>query len=557
MKDFVILKLLDRIHFIFYKSGIDYKIMRRILQMKLTLDDRRVATVMMNNKNPEGKGSYRTSLIIYGIMGLFIAAIMFFNFPLFYKMNIALGMVIFMLMTTMISDFSTVLLDIKDKNILLPRPINLQTINAAKLIHIMIYMFNVTLMIAGPSLLAGLFVHGLPFILIFLPALALICGFVIFLTSILYSAILVFFNGEKLKDIINYFQILLSIFMVVAYQFMGRIFNIVDLHITYTPKWWDYLLPSAWFAAPFELFIGHNSTPHFIGLGITGLILPAVALLFYIKAVMPHFERYLQKLNNNGGDKNRISERKEKRQRVRAIWVCGDKLEACFYRFTRKILANERKLKLRLFPNLALAVILPLVFLANFIQRGSTVSEFLAKVSAGRLYLFIYFSIAIFASLLQFLSTSEQYKGAWIYKALPIGSPVPVLKGAVKGYILKYLLPAYILVSLLFTAIYGIRIIPDLILIFFNMFLLILLVFKCSKKELPFYKDFQYSKDGNNVAAVFLLFGVCGLFALIHLIVGRYSFGVTLYLAVSILLTVLVWKISFKLTWQDVKKGSF
>jgi hypothetical protein len=524
--------------------------------MKLTLDDRRVPTVMMNNKNAQDKGSYRKSLLVYGIMGLFIAAIMLFHFPVFFKMNMVFGLIIFMVMTTMISDFSAVLLDIRDKNILVPRPVSLQTINAVKLIHIMIYMSNIALMIAGPTLIAGIFAYGLTFILIFLPALALICGFVVFLTAILYSAILRLFNGEKLKDIINYFQILLSVFMVVAYQFMGRIFNVVELQITFTPKWWDYLLPSAWFAAPFELFLGYDSTAHIIGLCVTAIIIPASALIIYIKAVMPHFERVLQKLGNSGGDKNKLSRRKERRQRVIAKWACKDRMEECFYRFTRNILKNERKLKLRLFPNLALAVIFPFVFLSNSIKRGSTVSEFLAQVSSGRSYLYIYLSIGLLASLLQMMSTSEQYKGAWIYRALPIVSPVPVLKGAVKGFILKYLFPAFILISLIFTAIYGIRIIPDIILIFFNMLLLTLLIFKFSRKELPFYKDFQYSQNGNNVGLLFLSMAVCGAFALVHFLVGRFTYGVTVYLAVSILLTVLAWKISFKISWKDVIKGS-
>jgi hypothetical protein len=555
VKDFFVLKLLDKLRFLFNRSGIDYKVMRRILQLKLTLDGRRVPTIMMNSKKTEGKGSYRTGLLIYGIMGLFIALVMLFGFPVFFKMNMVLGLIIFMVMTTMISDFSAVLLDINDKNILVPRPVSPQTINAAKLIHIIIYMSNVTLMIAGPTLVAGTFIYGGLFILIFLPVLVLICGFVIFLTSILYSAILRLFDGEKLKDIINYFQILLSVFMVVAYQFMGRIFNIVDLRITFTPKWWDFILPSAWFAAPFEVFMGHGSTAHIRGLCITGIIIPAAALIIYIKAVMPHFERVLQKLNNNSGG-NKISVRKERRQRVIAKWACGDKMEECFYRFTRNILTNERKLKLRLYPNLALAVVFPFVFMMNSIKRGSSFSEFLAKVSSGKSYLYLYVSIALLATLLQLMSTSEQYKGAWIYRALPIASPAPVIKGAVKGFMLKYLFPAFFLVSLIFTVIYGIRIIPDIMLIFFNMILLALLIFVCSGKELPFYKDFQYSQNGNNVGIVFLSMFICGLSALVHLFASSFSYGVVVYLAVSILLTAVVWKFSFKITWKNVLKGS-
>lgn len=183
MKEFFLLKFLDRFRLLFEKSRIDYPVMRRILQIKLTLDDRRVPTIMMSNRSQraEGTGSFRTGLLLYGIMGVFIAVILFFPFPLFYKMNLVFGMTLFLVMTTMISDFSTVLLDIRDKNIILPRPVTPQTLNAAKLFHILSYLFRITLAIAGPSLAAGTIVYGVGFLVLFLVELLLVCGFVIFL----------------------------------------------------------------------------------------------------------------------------------------------------------------------------------------------------------------------------------------------------------------------------------------------------------------------------------------------------------------------------------------
>ena len=38
MKNFTVLKLLDRFHFLFKKIGVDYPTMRRILQVKLIMD---------------------------------------------------------------------------------------------------------------------------------------------------------------------------------------------------------------------------------------------------------------------------------------------------------------------------------------------------------------------------------------------------------------------------------------------------------------------------------------------------------------------------------------
>ncbi|MFZ3579919.1 hypothetical protein [Virgibacillus sp. DJP39] len=60
-------------------------------------------------------------------------------------------------MTSMISDFSTVLLDVRDKNILSTKPVDKRTISAAKMVHVSIYM----------SLLTGAFV-AVPLIFMFI-----------------------------------------------------------------------------------------------------------------------------------------------------------------------------------------------------------------------------------------------------------------------------------------------------------------------------------------------------------------------------------------------------
>ena len=55
MKEFRILKLLDTFQGLYKKSGVNYNIMRMILQIKLTMDGRRVTSAMTNNKKA-GKG---------------------------------------------------------------------------------------------------------------------------------------------------------------------------------------------------------------------------------------------------------------------------------------------------------------------------------------------------------------------------------------------------------------------------------------------------------------------------------------------------------------------
>lgn len=556
MKEFTILKILDNIKFIFKFAGIDYSLLRKILQIKFVMDGRRVPTIMMNGKKDnESNNSFRSGLLVYALMGAFIGIFMVPPFPLFLKMNIIIGMLIFMIMTTMISDFSSVLLDIGDKNILLPRPVDSKTLNAAKLIHIVVYLFSITLAITAGSLIIGFIRYGFLFFLVLLLEIILICGFVILFTSLFYYVILTVFSGEKLKDIINYFQIILTISMSVMYQFIGRIFNFSDLNISVIPHWWHLLLPSAWFSAPFSILIEHDYNSHYVVLSVVGIIVPIIAITLYVTVVAPRFERNLQKLNS-GSSKRKTMKKTSLRRTVSNI-ICHNHIEKVFFRFTLQMLDNERKLKLRIYPNMAMSVIFPFIFMFNLIGGMESFSDIFAQISQGRYYLYLYISVALLAAMFPLISLSQNYKGAWIYKALPVENPAVVLKGAFKGFLYKFIVPIFLFLSLIFIAVFGLKILPDLVLIFLNMLILMLTTFHFSKKELPFYKEFQYAQNGSSTAVIFLMFALCGGAAAIHYsALVFFSLGLALNVGISFIIVIILWHYSFKISWEDIEEDT-
>lgn len=548
------LKLLDKIKFLFISMGIDYPTMRRILQLKLVMNGRRSSTIMNQGKS-EGKNSFYTSLGIYAFLGVFIGSFMLFGYPLFLKMNIVLGMIGFILLTTMISDFSSVLLDVQDKEILLTRPVSAKTLSAAKLLHILYYLFSITMAIAGATLIASLYKYGILFFLTMLVTLVLICSVTILFTSILYFAILHLFSGEKLRDIINYFQIALSIFMTVAYQLIGRMFNVVDMDIQITLHWWNFLLPSSWFAAPFSIFFANERGLSYTLFALTGVIVPVIALILYIKIAAPAFERNLQKLTSGGGAKIKVKNRSLMRRVSERI--CYNREEKVFFRFTCSMLKNERKLKLRLYPNLTLGVIMPFVMIFSFVSRADSIKEAYYMIAQGRYYLYMYFSLIFFSTIFSAIRMSENYKGAWIYRAMPVGAPGHVLKGAMKACIYKYVMPFYLLTCLIFIAICGARILPDLVLIFINMMILMLVIFKLAKKEMPFYKDFNTNQGAENLGTVLFSFVLCGALAGAHYLLSvNFAYGLVFNLAISLLVFAFLWLTSFRITWKDVVRDA-
>ncbi len=551
MKDFFLLMLLDKLAPIFIKLGVNYKQLRMILKVKLTLDNRNVPTILANKKYDESKNMAFRSMLIYTFMGLMISIFVWVPFSTFYKMNLIFGMIIFMILATMIADFSTVLLDVKDKNILLPRPINGKTIKIAKTIHILYYLNRVTLALSGPALIMCLVHYGPVFFVVMLLEMVLICGLVMFFTSLLYFAILSVFDGEKLKDIINYFQIGLTIFITISYQFIGRMFDITQLRVSFTPKWWNYLIPTTWFAAPLSILTEKSFSSFYITSTAMAIIIPIAAFMIYIKFIVPYFEQNLQKLNDNGAGKRNHS-KAFSLKKVIASLACSDKKERAFYTFTQNMIASERKLKLQLYPSLAFSIVMPFILIFVTGSRRS-LAETLNSLHTSNSFLWIYMGIAMVSFSINFISMSEKYKGAWIYKVLPIESPAVALKGAFKSFLFKFNVPLIGVLSIIFIFLCGPRIIPDVILMFVNMVLLSISFFKLSSKQLPFYKDFQNMQNGNNVGITFLLMAVCGVLAGIHLAFTRIPFGITINIAISAVITMLIWHFSFKISWKDIE----
>lgn len=555
IKDFKVLKLLDRFKAFFERTGVDYKIMRRLLQIMLIMDGRRTPTVMggQRKKDRGSEGPFRNYLITYGILGLFIMILMFTPLPLFYKMSIILGMVIFMLITTMISDFSSILLDVRDKVILIPRPIGPKTINAAKTLHILIYIVFITAVIAGPALIVGSLKYGTLFFVIFLVQLIFISVFVIFLTSMLYYFILRFFDGEKLKDVINYFQIFLSIAMTIGYQFLGRTFDIFDTSVVFNPQWWTYFIPSVWFAGPYGIFIENSSSYTYIILSVLSILIPVLLFILYYTWISPYFEKNLDKLSRIDQRKSGIIEKRGELKRRLAGLLCFNRTENIFYRFTRSMISNERQFKLKLFPNLAYAAIFPFIFVVTSFTGGRPFSEVYLQIIKFPYYLLIYLSVMLLSGLFMLVYSSDKYKGAWIYRALPIENPGTIYKGIMKAFLSRYVIPVFLFPCIIFSFFYGVGIIPHEAVMLVNLLILTLVIFMLNKKQLPFSMEFMQQQRQNSGCIIYIAsFAYCGVSAVLQYFLRDMMYGLVIYISVLLVVFLILWNRAFKIKWKDI-----
>lgn len=550
MRDSRILKGLDLFRGSFEKAGVNYTVMRSILQVKLTMDGRRVPTIVANANSPKKKGAgskdnsdsnaFLRSLWLYGLMGLILVPFILMGNNYIFQMSLVFGIMMFLVMTSLISDFSSVLLDIRDKTILFTKPVDRKTISMAKLIHILIYMFFVTGTLAAPSLIAGLVRHGIAFFLIYLTEVILMDILIVVLTALVYFLVLRFFDGEKLKDMINYVQIGLSIGITVGYQLINRLFNVVNFNGEFHPKWWQFFILPVWFGGPFETLLhGDRQIYYLIFTGLAVLV-PVIMLFIYIK-MMPAFERNLQKLSDQSV---RAGRAKGWLTDVLARWVSGSREEETFFRFATKMMSTERDFKLKVYPTLGFSIIFPFIFFFIYTPEGG-----MEGISSSKMYLFIYFCALLVPTVVMMLKYSGRYKGAWIYQTAPISHTAPIFKGTLKAFLARLLLPMFLIESLIFLAVFGMNIIPDLLCVLLVLPLYTLICFMVLRKALPFSEPFEATQQKEALLTLPLML-ILAVFAGIHYFSSTIAYGVYMYLALLLVLNVAGWRNVFHIKWK-------
>lgn len=554
MKEMKSLRLLDVFRGLFEMGGVDYPVMRRILQLKLTMDGRRVPTIIgssrpntkkdsWSNRPEKDKNYFFGSLWLYLIMGGISSLFVGLGDNFIFQMSLVMGILMFMIATSLISDFSSVLLDIRDRNILSTKPVNRKTIAAAKMMHIFFYMFFLTGALAAVPLIVGLLRHGVGFVAIFLVELILMDLLIMVITALIYWGVLKFFDGEKLKDFINYVQIGLTIVLAVGYQLMVRLFDFVNLDVVFQPRWWQFAVPPVWFGAPYELLLHGDGQSLYILFALVTVIVPMIAFFIYLK-LMPSFEKNLQKLADPGSRKKAGSGRWLKRS---SRILCSSPREQAFFRFAWTVIGNEREFKLKVYPSLGFSIIFPFIFLFTNIDDTG-----LLGLAGTKLYLAIYSCALLVPTVVLMLEYSSSYKGAWIYRVMPLEDSVAVHRGTLIAAVVRLIVPLFALEALIFGGLFGIGILPDLIAAGLAILCYAVISYRHLVMSFPFSEPFDTARQNNGLRTIPLLILLGGM-SLVHFAVTFIGIGIYVYVAVLLASNWFLWQRGFRVGKSGVR----
>lgn len=536
MDGFLSLKIIDSFQKLFEKFGIDYNMMRMILKTKLILDGRRAPIlVSSNNKtNDTEHSSLIKAYLIHLLFGVFLAFFIYMIKDEMVRMIYFAGAFFFMTTMYLISDFSFVLLDTKDKNILMTKPIESKTLSLAKVLHILIYMFRLNAFIAGPSLIALVMDNGLLVIPIFLFEILLMDLLIFLITAFIYLLVLRLFDGEILRNIINLIQILLTILVTVGYQIAVRMIDFSSLkNIKYNLELINYFNPIFWFGAPFEIIFNEGKASYLYIFTALLIAVPIFCFFIYLK-LSKKMEMLLLKLEGEG---------KEKASKHRIEFLIGklmnrDETSRQAFQFTNAMLRSDRSLKLKIYPALSTGVLLPILMIFNMGMSGSNYEI------SGYEYIYLYFNFLVFPTVLGLIQYSSAWKGSYVYIVSGFSNIRELYNGLLQAISIRLLVPLIIFNSIIYITLFKEKFILDIVILILSSIFMLPIIGKIYFTALPFSKPIDESNQKQPIDKFFMSLGVTGCFILLHFIAYKIPFGAWIYMGILIIGIPIAWKVT-------------
>jgi ABC-2 type transport system permease protein len=553
----ILLKLMSLLNPLWVSLGVNTDQLYHILEAKLTMDDRRSSAFTLN-RHRQKKAPNRSTVItmIFSlIMGCFYLVV--FNIPadILFQMTIYFFMYMVLLAVTLISDFTYVLIDVKDNYIILPRPVNDRTFVISRLMHIFIHTCKIIVPMTIPGLIFLIVQYG-PAGLLFIPLIILSTLLTIFMINAVYLLILKITTPDRFKGIINYVQIFFSILVFAIYYLVPQLISkSIFTHVDILSYKFFYFTPPLWFAACWKLCTHPQQNQLLILFSILAVIIPLLSIMLVVKYLAPAFNRKLTMIGSGSETKPR---RKSKvstvgfYQRIARIFTRGE-YERAGFELVWLLTGRNRDFKLKVYPGFAYVIIY--FFFIGMQGKGSLTQRWDHLGQTKSYVLVIYFSSFAMITAIRQLIYSDKFKAAWIYYSSPLKQPGALLTGAFKAVVVKYFLPFFLAVVIFVSWIWHAKVLPDLLLGFVNVCLIGIVMCFVFLKQMPFSAapDIQ-GNAGNFIKNLFIMIGPVFLGFIHYMVTGM----LWAMLLIFILVIILLWMIMSKyreLAWSDLEKS--
>lgn len=412
------LKVLDLFKPLFNGLKVNYEKLRAILKAKLIMENRRTSAFSNSFSGQESNSKisqffqnsnfFKRGYILFLIYGLILAGLCasIDDIKIRYTVLFAVGM--FLFFAGIIVDFTEVLIDTRDRDILLYKPVGEKEINLARLISLIIYVVKLALIMFGPALLLTLVKRPQEVPILLVEVVMLSVSLVMF-EYIFYYVLFRIFKNLNIKSIITTVQVLIFVVLMIGFQVFGHIIDKEMAIKIFSSEAFKYLFIPMWFTGPFELLYGNFETINIIYTVL--LIVFFIGFIAINTAISKDFEEILSKK-----DKVIINKKSSFLQRLTNKLFAKNDMERAGVNMVFWMKGSDEKLKFQLGSISLMIIVYPLIFLFAAFKKGSDpMADMVLRDHARFVTLINYMSSMMALGIWQILNYATNYKASIIH----------------------------------------------------------------------------------------------------------------------------------------------
>lgn len=545
---------------IYQKAGIDFLKLKSILYYKLVMDDRRSTSMELMRMRPgnSSKKAARSTIFMFvlnAIMGIVFLLAFSVGKDTITHLTSYFSLFIIYLSMMLISDFTSVLIDVRDNFIIIPKPVDGKTVVSARLLHIFIHLIKTVFPLAVPALIYLVLYENAIAGLIFPVVLLFATIFTIFLINATYIFILVITTPEKFKNILLYIQILFAIIVYASSQLLPRLMDKIEyLNLDMSKLKWAIFLPFYWFACLFNgLLTFHASSPEMIS-ALLAIFIPIASIYIVIVYLAPYFNQKLSMIAGSEGD-IQPKTKKSSFQKIGnglATLLTTNHTEKVGFLFSWKMMARSRDFKLKVYPNFGYILVMFTGVILQIFRDLDKVNSDKVDQESGLIFI-IYVSTILVLGAQHQLSFSEKFKASWMFFSSPVKNPGQILSGSLKAVLCQFLSITIVIMTLIVIVLFGVSFISNVLLGVLNQILITYVFAVIGSKNIPFSVNLEHAhKSGTFIRSMlqFLLFAIIG-------VLHYFIFTNLLLISISIVLSLTgIYFLSRRiksLTWYEIQ----
>ncbi len=551
---------------LYKKLNVNTSHLRAILIIKLVIDDRTatgINRVRAQTRSEDPSTATMFTMLISLVMGVVLLGVFMLSDDVT-RMTFYFASLGFMLAMFMITDFSHILLDTKDNYIILPKPVSASTFLIGRLLHIVIHLLKILIPMALPGFIALWISRGFLGALVFVPVLVLLTVLTFAIVNVLYLLILKLFSVRKINAIIASVQIGFAIILYGSFQILPRMLDMTEIeniHLgDYALMW---LFPAYWLACAWKFIYSLNLEPTLIYGTVLSVVVPLLSAWLMIKYLAPSFTEKLSMMSGGGIEqevnKTVVNSKRSSSGGMLRIFsklMTSGEVERQSFLFVGRMVSRNRDFKLKVYPMVGYMIVL---FALLVVNKWGEVDLYNLDIESSNLktsFLFtIYLSSMICVSALLQLPYCEQFKAVWIFYSAPLERPGDIFSGALKACIYRFLLPFTLLISGVSLVIFGIEILPNLVLGFGSVFLIIVLYAWILFVRLPFSIPLKKASEEKTTYQNFFIIIVLPIFAIPQYFLFEYSLAVWIISGVILSGALFGLKYMRRIRWSYLKEG--